>query len=91
MFYQWLIEDIFVPYINKIKIDKNMNQDSISWFTLDGESKKILPMMANDCQDLFNANNIVVTTPPGSTSHVIQPADVGSVFKAIKSTLAKQN
>ena len=50
MCYQWLIEDIIV----------NMNQDSISWFTLDGESKQIVPMMADDCQDLFNTKNIIV-------------------------------
>ena len=31
---------------------------------------------------------IIVTKPPGSTSHVTQPADVGKVFKAIKSTIA---
>ena len=34
MFYQWKIEDIIVFYINKIKIDKNMNQDSIVYHGL---------------------------------------------------------
>ena len=45
-------------------------------------------MMSSDSQNLLNDNSIVVTKPPGSTSHVTQPADVGNVFKAIKATLS---
>ena len=37
----------------------------------------------------FSDNSIVVTKLPGSTSDVTQPADVGNVFKSIKTALSK--
>ena len=44
-------------------------------------------MMTHECQHLFEENYIVVTKPPGSTSYVTQPADVGQIFKSIKKVL----
>jgi hypothetical protein len=46
-----------------------------------------MPMMTHECQHQFEENHIVVTKPPGSTSHVTQPADVGQIFKSIKKVL----
>ena len=86
-FYEWMLNEIVVPYVNKIKLHKSLNNDSTSWLTLDGESKQIIPMMKEGSQMILNDNNIIVTKPPGSTSHVTQPADVGKVFKAIKTTI----
>lgn len=42
LFYTWLIESVIVPYVANIKISKNLDQDSVCWFTLDGESKQIV-------------------------------------------------
>jgi hypothetical protein len=86
-FYKWLVKDVLVPFVNKIKIDKQLDQDAQVFFTLDGESKQIVPMMDAATQSLFKNNKIAVIKPPGSTSHITQPADVGKVFKAIKTTL----
>ena len=82
-----MLNEIVVPYVNKIKLHKCLNNDSTSWLTLDGESKQIIPMMKEGSQMILNDNNIIVTKPTGSTSHVTQPADVGKVFKAIKPTI----
>jgi hypothetical protein len=87
-FYEWMLENVVMPYVTKVKSDKGLDGDATTWFTLDGESKQITPMMSSDSQNLLNDNSIVVTKPPGSTSHVTQPADVGNVFKAIKATLS---
>ena len=46
-----------------------------------------MPMMTHECQHQFEENHIVVTKPPGSTSHVTQPADVVQIFKSIKKVL----
>lgn len=90
-FYHWLIPNIIIPYIDNIKNNKNLDEDRICWFTLDGESKQIVPMMEANSHKLLKDNNIVATKPPGSTSHVTQPADVGKIFKAIKATLPTLN
>ena len=66
-------------------MDKDLDENSLSWFTLD-ESMQIIPMMKEGVQLELTNNNIVVTKP-GSTSHVTQPADVRNIFKSIKSTL----
>ena len=87
-FYTWMLQSIILPYVQQIRLKKNLDDDSTCWFTLDGESKQILPMMTNECQQLFSDNSIVVTKPPGS-SHVTQPADVGNEFKSIKTALSK--
>ena len=68
-FYEWLMNFVIIPYINKIKSDKGLDENSLSWFTLDGESKQIIPMMKEGVQLKLTNNNIVVTKSPGSTSH----------------------
>ena len=73
-------------YVEKIKINLEFNSDSTSWLTLDRESEQIKPMMKDVSQQILNDNNIIVTKPQASTSHVTQPADVDKVFKAIKTT-----
>jgi 5,10-methenyltetrahydromethanopterin hydrogenase len=75
------------PTSKKIKLEKGLDDDATTWFTMDGEAKQIMPMMGQESQSLLNDNSIIVTKPPGSTSHVTQPADVGNIFKAIKTTL----
>jgi len=87
-FCTWMFQSIILPYVQQIRL-KNLDDDSTCWFTLDGESKQILPMMTNECQQSFLDNSIVVTKPPGSTSHVTQPADAGNVFKSINTVLSK--
>jgi len=86
-FYEWLMNVVIIPYINKIKLYKGLDENSLSWLTLDGESKQIIPMIKEYVQLGLKNNNIVVTKPPESTSHVAQPVDVGTIFKVIKSTL----
>lgn len=43
--------------------------------------------MGSDTQKILKDNNIFATKPPGSTSHVTQPADVGKIFKSIKGVI----
>jgi hypothetical protein len=72
-----------MPYATKNKSDKELDVDAITWFTLDGDSKQINSMTSSDSHNPLNDNSIVVTKPPGSTSHVTTCR-----FKAIQATLS---
>jgi hypothetical protein len=49
--------------------------------------KQIQPLMQQHSQDILRENFIVMAKPPGSTSHVTQPADTGNIFKGIKTSI----
>jgi hypothetical protein len=53
-FYTWMLQSIILPpYVQQIRLKKYLDDDSTCWFTLDGESKQILPMMTNEYQQFF--------------------------------------
>ena len=82
-----MMEEVLVPFVEKSIQDEGLEEDSLSWLTLDGESTQINPVMKDRIQQLLKENNLIVTKPPGSTSSITQPADVGNSFKSIRSNI----
>jgi hypothetical protein len=86
-FYRWLLKEMVIGFISSIKQRSELDEKSLSWFQLDGESIQIAPFKDEAILQLFNENNIIVGKPPASTTSITQPCDVGPCFIAVKSAL----
>lgn len=85
-FYEKMLKLVVVPLIKKIKESRELDEEDLSWFTLDGETKQIMPMMSDIMQNLFAENSIAVAKTPGSTTEGIQPCDQ-EIFETMKGNL----
>jgi hypothetical protein len=88
-FYDWMNCEVLVPFVKEITKSQKLPDNSVSYFTLDGEGTQMATFKTVETQTLFQTNNIVVCKPPGSTTEVTQPADARAIFKSIKARLLK--
>jgi hypothetical protein len=88
-FYDWMNCEVFVLFVKEITKSQKLPDNSVSYFTLDGEGTQMATFKTVETQTLFQTNNFVVCKPPGSTTEVTQSADARAIFKSIKARLLK--
>jgi transposase len=86
-YYDWLIEHKILDFVHYIKNQCELEDDDLTWYTLDGESKQLSPFTSERIIKILSDNNIVVGKPPGSSTRIMQPCDAYQFFKAIKTAL----
>jgi hypothetical protein len=86
-YYDWLIEHKILDFVHYIKNQCELEDDDLTWYTLDGESKQLSPFTSERIIKILSDNNIVVGKPPGSSTRITQPCDAYQFFKAIKTAL----
>lgn len=85
-FYRWLILDVLVPWIDKIRDYYELGIEKTAYVNFDGEDVQINPMFDEDIVQLLKEKNIQLGKVPGSSTQNTQAADAGHVFISIKTT-----
>lgn len=81
-FYKWFSLSVLIPFVDKIR--EGYNYDQTAWFQLDGEYDQISMYTREDVLSALKTSNICVGKPPGSTTSLTQPCEVGNGFRFSK-------
>jgi len=90
-FFMWYNENILIPYIKNIKDKFKLPDNTLSYYSLDGEPVQIKCFSDPQVLDTFEKNSVVVVKPPASTTAATQPCDAGNCFKGPKTTIKAIN
>ncbi len=87
-FFKWYNSEILIPFVQGIRSVDSTLLEVPAWYQLDGENEQIKAFQNPQAMADIKAANILIGKPPGSTTSVTQPADVGKCFLGSKSKLA---
>jgi hypothetical protein len=90
-FYDWVLKESILNFIHKIQEANELEDDHVTWYTLDRESKQLTPYSSAENIKFLQDNSIEVGKPPGSLTRITQPADAYAFFKSIKTVLRHLN
>mmetsp|Transcript_32984 Transcript_32984/g.45233 ORF Transcript_32984/g.45233 Transcript_32984/m.45233 type:complete len:589 (-) Transcript_32984:104-1870(-) len=84
-FYEWFNSTVLVSFVSDLRRLRNLPDDSMAWFQLDGEAIQIeCYRQGSNTLQLMTEHNIVIGKPAASTTEITQPCDAGDCFKATK-------
>lgn len=86
-FYEWYNTAVLVQFIINIKAHRNLSNDSVAWFQLDGEAVQIECYKSPAVLKILSDQHVVVGKSAASTTQITQPCDIGDCFKATKNMI----
>jgi hypothetical protein len=90
-FFRWINEKIIFKEIEDRKKVYQLADDALTWFQLDGEPIQIEVYKEEDMLEQLGIRGIVIGKPPGSSTEITQPCDMGPCFLASKTTIKSIN
>jgi hypothetical protein len=90
-FFKWINEEIIFKQVEERKEVFGLPADSVTWFQLDGEPIQIEVYKEEEMLRQLGLHSMIVGKPPGSTTEITQPCDMGPCFLASKTTLKSIN
>jgi len=81
-FYAWWLKEVFVPFVDQIRILHGDPPGSKAVLVEDGESVQIQNLlMDSDSRKFLSDNHIMIGKSSASTTEIEQPLDRGNLFK----------